>query len=74
MAGEDRVEEFAEGVPVLVDLVDAARLRPEEDLDVADQVGDHKHDQEDAGDRHHPLLTHGRAVELYEEWSPPSGG
>ncbi len=48
VAGEDRIEQFAEGVAVLVDLVDAARFRPEEDLEVADEVGDHEADQQDA--------------------------
>ena len=38
--GEDRIEQLAEGVAVLVDLVDRRRLGAEEDLEVADEVGD----------------------------------
>jgi hypothetical protein len=55
--GEDRVEELAEGVPVLIDLEYAGGIGGDEDLEIADHMGDDEPDEEKAGDGHHPLLA-----------------
>ena len=58
-AGQDRHEELAEELAVVVEV-----LGPEVHLEVADHVDEHEAHQQDAGDRHHVLLADRRAVEL----------
>ncbi len=61
--GHDREQEPAQTLGVEVDLGHPAHLG-QEDLEVADQVGDEVTEEDDAGDGHHPLLADGGAVEV----------
>ena len=58
-AGQDRHEELAEPLAVVVEV-----LGPEVHLQVADHVDEDEAHQHDPGDRHDVLLADGRPVEL----------
>ena len=63
-AGEDRYEDLAQELAVVVEL-----LGPEVHLEVADHMGEHEAHQSDARERHHPFLADRRLVEV-DEWEP----
>jgi len=62
--------EVSEGLAVEVDLILPCGVHPQEDLEVADEVGEHIEEEADTRDRHDPLESDGGGEEASEPILP----